>query len=80
MFSVQCESQSLNTALYKLAHLGGSRDKNASLGNRTDCHAAVIKGLGPQVLGSRALARALSYNYLEAGQASSVKSLGLGSS
>lgn len=80
MFSVQHKSQSLNTVLYKLVLLGGPRDKNASLGNRTDCHAAVIKGFGPQVWGSMALAQALNWNYLEAGQASSAKNLSPGSS
>lgn len=77
MFSVWCENQSLNTILNKLVRLGGPRDKKASLGHRTDCHAALIKGLGPQVCGSTALTWAL--NYLEAGQASSVKSLDPGS-
>lgn len=79
MFSVRFENQSLNTVLNKLVHLGGPRDKKASLGHRTDCHAALIKGLGPQVWSQVSTALTWALNYLEAGQASSVKSLDPGS-
>lgn len=69
MFSVQLqETVTKHSSLQTGPSRSRPRDKNAFLGNRRDCHTAVNKGLGSQVWGSMALARAL--NYLEGGQAS----------